>query len=281
MSSEATASIRPDTDTKNQPPGQGLDAQPPVGFIEQTGDFALFCFQVFGQCFSRPMRGSMVPIFYEVGVRSLPVVALTGLFIGMVLAVQAYAEFARLGMATSLGMMVNKSVIVELGPVLAASMLAGRVGGAMAAELATMKISEQLEALICLGASPIKYLAVPRFLACLLMIPVLTTLANFMGIMGGALVTTQLYGIEPHHYWENSRNHIHFWDLGVGLVKPMVFGGSIALIACHQGFHAGKGATGVGAASTVSFVLSFIAILVLDFFLSFFANRLHGVIWPG
>lgn len=277
MANEAIASIGPDI----QPHPRKFVAETPVGFIEQIGDFTVFCLSVFSQCFTRPMRGSMVPIFYEVGVRSLPVVALTGLFIGMVLAVQAYAEFARLGMATSLGMMVNKSVVVELGPVLAASMLAGRVGGAMAAELATMKISEQLDALICLGASPVKYLAVPRFLACLFMIPVLTTLANFCGIVGGALVTTQLYGVDPHHYWENTKNHIFFWDVGVGLVKPMVFGGIIALIACHQGFNSGKGATGVGAASTVSFVCSFIAILVFDFFLSFFANRLQGVLWPG
>jgi len=247
--------------------------------IEQVGDFSQFAWSVMVSSLGKPIPGSLVPIFFEVGVRSLPVVALTGLFIGMVLAVQAYAEFARLGLSTSIGQMVNKSVVVELGPVLAASMLAGRVGGAMAAELATMKISEQIDALICLGASPIKYLAVPRFLACLLMIPILTTLANFMGILGGALVTTQLYGVEAHHYWENAKNHVEMWDLMVGLVKPMVFGGSIALIACYQGFHSGRGATGVGAASTVSFVLSFISILVLDFFLAFFFNRLHEVIW--
>lgn len=247
--------------------------------IEQMGEFAQFGWSVITASFGKPVRGSLVPIFYEVGVRSLPVVALTGLFIGMVLAVQAYAEFNRLGLATSLGQMVNKSVVVELGPVLAASMLAGRVGGAMAAELATMKISEQIDALICLGASPIKFLAVPRFLACLFMIPVLTTLANFMGILGGALVTTQLYAVEAHHYWENAKNHVEMWDLMVGLMKPMVFGGTIALIACYQGFHSGRGATGVGAASTISFVMSFISILVLDFFLAFFFNRLHEVIW--
>ena len=130
----------------------------------------------------------MTPIFYAVGVRSIPVVAVTGMFIGMVLAVQSYAQFHQIGMATRLGSIINISVVRELGPVLAATMLAGRVGSAMAAELATMRITEQIDALSCLGANPVHYLVVPRFLACVLLIPLLTIVANFMGVMGGALV---------------------------------------------------------------------------------------------
>ena len=130
------------------------------------------------------------------------------MFIGMVLAEQAYGQFNSMGMATRLGGIVNMSVVRELGPVLAAVMLAGRVGSAMAAELATMRITEQIDALACLGANPIHYLAVPRFLACVLLIPLLTILANFMGVMGGDLVCVHIYQIDSHHYWANARGAI-------------------------------------------------------------------------
>src|SRR5207253_6004042 len=120
-----------------------------------------------------------------------PVVAITGMFIGMVMAVQMFNQFNKIGLATRLGSMINISVVRELGPVLAATMLAGRVGSAMAAELATMRITEQIDALACLGAHPVRQLVVPRFLACVLLIPLLTIVANFMGVMGGALISTR------------------------------------------------------------------------------------------
>ncbi len=127
----------------------------------------------------------MIPIFYYVGVRSVPVVAVTGAFIGMVMGVELYQDFHNLGLATRLGSMINITVIRELGPVLAATMIAGRVGSAMAAELGTMKITEQVDALMCLGVNPLYYLVVPRFLACVLLIPLLTIVADCMGIAGG------------------------------------------------------------------------------------------------
>ena len=153
----------------------------------------------------------------QVGVRSVPVVGITGLFIGMVLAVQSYGEFVRFPPLKGwMGAAINGSVIRELGPVLAATMLAGRVGSAIAAELGTMRVTEQIDALTCLGVNPLHYLVVPRFIACVLLIPLLTVLADFMGVMGGALISTQFFGIEPHDYWTLSQQKIGMWDIFVG-----------------------------------------------------------------
>src|SRR6266566_10053613 len=166
------------------------------------GDFSLFSFQTVGWMLRRrPAPGTLMPSFYLVGVRSVPVVAITGMFIGMVMAVQMYNQFNKMGMATRLGSMINITVVRELGPVLAATMLAGRVGSAMAAELATMRVTEQIDALACLGSNPVHYLVVPRLLACVLLIPLLTVLADFMGVLGGALICVEVYHIESYHYW--------------------------------------------------------------------------------
>lgn len=225
-------------------------------------------------------QGTLVPILYSVGVRSVPVVAITGLFIGMVLAVQSYGQFHNLGIATQLGGIINISVIRELGPVLAATMLAGRIGSAMAAELATMRVTEQIDALACLGVDPLHYLVVPRFTACVILIPLLTVLADFMGVVGGALICVEVYHIDGHHYWQHARNFVELWDIGCSLVKPLFFGAAIALVSCHRGFRSGAGAEGVGRAATEAFVSSFIAILVLDFFLALGLNGLYDFLWP-
>ncbi len=246
------------------------------------GELAEFILRSFGWMLTkRPSRGTLLPICFQVGVLSVPVVGITGLFIGMVLAVQSYAEFVRIPpLKDWLGVAINGSVIRELGPVLAATMLAGRVGSAIAAELGTMRVTEQIDALTCLGVNPLHYLVVPRFLACVLLIPLLTVLADFMGIMGGALISTQLYGLESYRYWSLSQDKLGMWDIMVGLMKSVFFGASIALISCFRGFHSKPGAEGVGKAATESFVHSFVAILALDFFLSMFFNTLHSQLWP-
>src|SRR5437773_3632938 len=165
--------------------------------INGLGDVSLFAANTLAwMARRRPAASSFWTSCYNVGVRSLPVVAITGTFIGMVLAVQSYHEFHNLGLATRLGSIINVSVVRELGPVLAATMLAGRVGSAMAAELATMRVTEQVDALACLGANPIHYLVLPRFLACVLLIPLLTIMANVMGILGGALICVDVYHVE-------------------------------------------------------------------------------------
>jgi phospholipid/cholesterol/gamma-HCH transport system permease protein len=249
--------------------------------LDGLGDISLFTVRVLSGIPGRAWRTTWVPVFYSVGVLSIPVVAVTGMFIGMVLAVQSYSQFAQMGLATRLGSIINISVVRELGPVLAATMLAGRVGSAMAAELATMRITEQVDALACLGVNPVHYLAVPRFLACVCLIPLLTILANFMGVMGGALICTQVYHIDPHHYWENAKGFIGLWDVTTGLIKPTFFGAAIAVVSCHRGIYSEAGAEGVGRAATRAFVASFIAILVLDFFLAMFLNNLYGYLWPS
>lgn len=251
-------------------------------FITLWGDAADFTLRMLRWMMTRrPCRGTLLPNFHQIGVRSVPVIGTTGLFIGMVLAVQTYAEFTRFpGMKSWLGAAINASVIRELGPVLAATMLAGRVGSALAAELGTMRITEQIDALWCLGVNPIHYLVVPRFLACVVLIPLLTVLADFMGVLGGALISTQFFGMESFEYWRVSQEKIGLWDIFCGLTKSTVFGAAIAVISCHRGFNSSGGAEGVGRAATDAFVLSFVAILILDFFLGLFFNGLSALLWP-
>ncbi len=246
------------------------------------GDVTEFGLRSFGWLFRRRKASSnLIPIFFQIGVRSVPVVGITGLFIGMVLAVQSYGEFMRYpNMKGWMGAAINRSVICELGPVLAATMLAGRVGSAIAAELGTMRVTEQIDALVCLGVNPIQYLVVPRLLGCFLLIPLLTVLADFMGVIGGAFISTYYYGIEAHQYWSTSQRQIALWDIMVGLFKSCIFGAAIAIISCHKGFNSTGGAEGVGKAATVAFVRSFVAILILDFFMAMFFNALHRQLWP-
>ena len=167
--------------------------------------------RVFGWLLGRlPRRETLLPNFYQIGVLSLPVIALTGTFIGMVLAVQSYEQFRKLHMETKLGAVINMSLVRELGPVLAATMLAGRVGSAMAAELGTMRVTEQIDALAAMGANPIHYLVVPRFLGCLVLIPALTIMADFMGVVGAPVLRRPIIGHRLPPLMENSR---HSWAI--------------------------------------------------------------------
>lgn len=245
------------------------------------GDWTLFARRALAGAFGRAFSPrELLRIATEVGLGSVGVVIVTGTFIGMVLAVQTYAQFHTIGLETSLGAVIHMSVVRELGPVLAAVMLAGRVGSAMAAELATMRVTEQIDALGVLGVDPVKYLAAPRFLACLVMIPLLTAIADLCGLVGSTLISLHVFGIDAHHYWRHSREFVRVWDVFVGLVKGTVFGGVLSLIACHRGFHSRPGAAGVGRAATEAFVISFVAIIVIDFVLAMLANSIYDMIWP-
>ncbi|HTU26512.1 MAG TPA: ABC transporter permease, partial [Pirellulales bacterium] len=236
--------------------------------MTSVGDASEFAWRTFSWLISRlPRKGTLLPNFYQIGVLSLPVVALTGTFIGMVLSVQTYAQFRQFGLETRLGGVINLTLVRELGPVLAATMLAGRVGSAMAAELGTMRVTEQIDALASMGANPIHYLVVPRFLACLILIPTLTIMGDFMGVLGGWFYSIYAWHIDAHYYWESSQRFVGNFDLFSGIFKSLFFGGAIGLISCHRGFHSEAGAQGVGRAATEAFVYSFVAILVLDFFL--------------
>ena len=252
-----------------------------IAWYEAFLDFVLFSLRTLSWLFTRlPRRDTLIPNFYQIGVLSLPVVALTGTFIGMVLAVQSYAQFRGLGLETRLGAVINMTLVRELGPVLAATMLAGRVGSAMAAELGTMRVTEQVDALSSMGANPIHYLAVPRFLGCLLLIPTLTIMAVFMGVVGAFGYSVSILHIDSHHYWEYSRKVVGNFDLFCGVFKSLFFGASIALISCYRGFHCEAGAEGVGRAATAAFVHSFVTIIVLDLFLGIGLDKLNYALWP-
>lgn len=253
-----------------------------ISWVTAVGDVSLFVLRTLRWLFTRlPRRETLLPSFYQVGVRSLPVVALTGTFIGMTLAVQSDAQFRGLGLETRMGAVINLTLFRELGPVLAATMLAGRVGSAMAAELGTMRVTEQIDALTTMGANPVHYLVVPRFLACLLLIPALTIMADFMGMVGGALYSINVLNIDSFHYLYNAQKFVGLYDLFGGVFKSCFFGAAIALISCHRGFHCDAGAEGVGRAATSSFVHSFVMILILNFLLDIGLNGLYQILWPG
>lgn len=252
-----------------------------VDWIIGLGNLSLFGLRTLRWLVTRmPRRETLLPAFYQIGVLSLPVVALTGTFIGMVLAVQAYGQFRMLHMESRLGAVINLSLVRELGPVLAATMLAGRVGSAMAAELGTMRVTEQIDALASMGANPIQYLVVPRFLGCLLLIPALTIMADFMGIVGGAFYGVYLLEIDWHHYWSNSQDYVRLFDVFAGAFKSIFFGAAIALISCYRGFHCDAGAEGVGRAATTAFVFSFVMILLLDLLLAIGLDGIYFTLWP-
>ena len=252
-----------------------------IAWVGSLGDIALFTLRILSWLFTRlPRKETMLPCFYQVGVLSLPVIALTGTFIGMVLAEQTYPQFRMLRLETRLGAAINMSLVRELGPVLAATMLAGRVGGSMAAELGTMRVTEQIDALTAMGADPVHYLVVPRFLACLFLIPLLTAMADFMGVVGGAFYTVYFLGVDWHHYLYHSQNFIGLFDLFMGIFKSFFFGATIGIIGCHQGFNCAPGAEGVGKAATNAFVHSFVLILLLNLLLGIMLNGIYFALWP-
>jgi phospholipid/cholesterol/gamma-HCH transport system permease protein len=221
----------------------------------------------------------VIPQFYEVGNRTVPVILVTGTFVGLVLAVSGYMQLRDVGLEQRLGAAVALSVIPQLGPVLAGGMVAGRVGGALTAELGTMNVTEQIDALRSMGSDPIRYLVVPRFLACLLLTPLLTWYCDGMAMLGSAAVALGLKGIESGPYWEYFMTAVAKWDLFDGTIKSLAFGGVIGLTSCYKGFTCGLGAEGVGRACTESFVVSFIAILILDFFITVTMQSIYVSIW--
>lgn len=250
-----------------------------IGSVVAVGQLAIFSWQMLrwlipGLVQWRTWQRAM-PLFYEVGNRTLPVMIVTGTFVGLVLAIQSYDQLRAAGFETRMGVLVTITLVQELGPVLAGVMLAGRVGGALTAELGTMRVTEQISALRVMGADPIRQLVVPRFLACLLLTPLLTFFCDLFGSLAGWFVAVVLKDIPSGPYWWYIEDAIVTWDVAVGFVKSLVFGGLIGIIACYKGFHCRAGAEGVGRACTESFVVSFILILVTDFFLGSFLSGLY------
>ena len=204
----------------------------------------------------------------EVGVKSIPVVLITGAFTGAVLALQSYTGFKRFNAEAFVGTVVALSVTRELGPVLAGLMVSGRVGSSMAAELGTMQVTEQIDALYTLAVNPVKYLIVPRLLAAFIMMPVLVIFADLIGITGGYIVSVNILGSNPYIYMERTWSYLEFNDIYSGLLKACIFGIIIATVSCYQGFYTQGGAEGVGKATTKAVVLSCLLILIFNYIIT-------------
>ena len=250
-----------------------------IGSVQAVGQLAVLLVQVVRALLADPQRRrTIVDQLYRIGYLSLPVVILTGLATGLVLAVQAYHTLAKVQGETMVGAMVNYTIITELGPVLTGLMLAGRVGSAIAAELGSMKVTEQLDALRVMGTDPVAYLVAPRFLACVLLLPMLTATCIFVGIQAADLLAMGVWQIDRGAYWEKHAFYVAAWDIGVGLGKSLIFGGVIALVACRKGLRTSGGASGVGAACTEGVVAASVLILVFNFVLTLIARTLEAVL---
>jgi len=216
---------------------------------------------------------------FTIGVKSVPVIMITGAFVGMILAIQAYDQLAGMGLEERLGVLINISVVKELGPILAAVMLAGRVGGALTAELGTMNVTEQIAAVRSMGCDPVKYLVAPRVLACLLLTPVLIIFADLLGITAGYFISVIQLEINSKAYLQYSAAGVEMWDLSVDIAKGLFFGTAIAVISCYKGFTCKEGAQGVGQACTEAFVASFISILGLNFVFALVTKAIYTTFW--
>jgi len=242
-----------------------------IRFVGEAGKITILFVQTLSWIFRPPLQGrEIVKQMEEVGVRSFPVVIITAAFTGMVLALQSYTGFKRFGAETMVGTVVALSVTRELGPVLTGLMVSGRVGSAMAAELGTMRVTEQIDALYTLATNPVKYLIVPRFLGAAIMLPILVVFADVIGILGGYLVSVQILGTNPTTYIRRTWDYLELNDLFSGLLKAIVFGMIIATVSCYQGFSAEGGAEGVGRATTKAVVLSSLTILISNYFITAF-----------
>ena len=237
--------------------------------FSDVGSVLIFLGQTLRWTVSRPFYVKSVLKQMElIGVDSIPVVITTALSTGMVLALQSYTGFKRFGAETLIGTVVSLSMTRELGPVLTGLMVAGRAGASMAAELGTMRVTEQIDALSTLATNPMKYLVVPRFVASTVMMFFLTTLGMIIGIAGGYFVGVKVLGTNPVTYIKNSIDNTEVTDIWYGLIKALVFGAVVGLIGCYKGFNTEGGAEGVGKATTGAVVVSCMLILILDYFLS-------------
>jgi phospholipid/cholesterol/gamma-HCH transport system permease protein len=215
---------------------------------------------------------------YDIGVASLPVVAITGFSTGLVLAAQSIYQLSDKGLTSVTGLMVTKAMMTELGPVLTAFMVTGRVGAAMCAELGTMLVTEQIDALQTLAVNPHRYLIAPRFIAGIFMMPLLVVFSIVMGIFGGYLISVYYFGMSPNTYMNPIPIHVQYFDFFMGIVKGFVFGVLILTIACYKGLRTSGGAAGVGRATTNSVVITYCAILLTNFFLTLSLNALHDTL---
>ncbi|WP_428247552.1 MlaE family ABC transporter permease [Ferrovibrio sp.] len=247
-----------------------------LNFLASIGRLAMFAGTGLRHCVTPPFYGRL--IFRQmmvIGYYSLPVVGLTALFTGMVLALQIYIGSSRFNAESAVATIVVIGITRELGPVLGGLMVAGRVASAMAAEIGTMRVTEQIDALTTLSTNPFKYLVAPRLYAGIITLPILVLVADIIGVMGGYVVGTQKLGFNQGTYLKNTFDFLETLDVVSGLVKAGVFGFIIALMGCYHGFNSKGGAQGVGRATTDAVVSASILILVANYFVTelFFATK--------
>ena len=240
-----------------------------LNFVGMTGKIGLFFYRSMYHGFQPPYYwGQIVNQFVQIGYYSLPVVGLTAIFTGMVLALQSYTGFSRFSAEGAVATVVVLSITRELGPVLAGLMVAGRVGASMAAEIGTMRVTEQIDALFTLSANPFKYLMFPRILAGALVLPILVLMADLIGVMGGYLIGVHELGFNGGNYMQQTLRYLESSDVHSGLIKAAMFGLLISLMGCYHGFNSGRGAEGVGRATTNAVVSASIFILFMNYVLT-------------
>lgn len=244
-----------------------------IRLLAGLGAFAILFIEVCWVSVRRPpafylIRNQM----YQLGVTSFLVVAVTGMATGMVLAAQAMFQLENFGVRGATGLMVTKAMLVEMGPVMAAFMVTGRVGASMCAELGTMAVTEQIDALRSMAVNPTRYLVAPRFIAGVSMMPLLTLFSCVMGVFGGYVVACYYYNLPSTEYIEPVRTHIENYDLFMGLTKAIIFGIVITTVSCYKGVTTRGGAAGVGRATTSSVVICYCVILIINFFLTVALN---------
>ncbi len=246
------------------PPGSGVES-----YFQEVGRFFLTLWRVLVWTPRRPWDlKELLRQMLVVGVSSIPVVLLTAMFTGMVLALQTFTVLQRVNAESFVASLVSLSMVRELAPVIGGLMIAGRCGSAMGAELGTMRVTEQIDALEVLATNPVHYLMVPRVWATTLTLPALIALADFIGIAGGYLIAVVLMGANPVSYMHRTFQYMDLRDFFSGLIKAAVFGLLIAVVGCQKGYYTRGGAEGVGQATTKAVVLASISILITDFFLT-------------
>ena len=246
-----------------------------LGAIRSVGAVALFAVRGAAALFSPPwFPGQLVRQLVAIGFFSLPVVGLTAVFTGAALALNIFTGGGRFNAEQVMPQIVALGITRELGPVLAALMLAGRVSAAIAAEIGAMRATEQIDAMRTLSTDPFRYLVAPRLLAAVLVLPLLTAVADTLGVAGGWLVAVRVLNFNPTTYIHNTATFLQAWDVGSGLIKAAVFGFIVALMGCYHGYNASGGARGVGRATTHAVVSSAVLIFAADYLLtSLFAHR--------
>ncbi len=237
-----------------------------ISFLAATGRLSIFAGQALSHCVRPPTYWRLIGRqMIEIGYFSLPVVGLTAIFTGMVLALQSYTGFSRFAAEGAVATVVVLSVTRELGPVIAGLMVAGRVGAAMAAEIGTMRVTDQIDALTTLSTNPLRYLVLPRLIAGLVTLPLLVVVADIIGVFGGYLVGVYRFGFNPSAYLARTQQYLETSDVVSGLVKAAAFGFIVALMGCYHGYYSRGGAQGVGQATTAAVVSASILILFFDY----------------